>query len=420
MMVLRPEQRATVDKVKAVLKRYNLVYLAAQPRCGKTLMSISTAHEMGFRRILFLTKKKAISSIEADLKNSGLRFHRFIILNYEQMLTKNIPSTEDFDLIICDESTVLSAFPKPGAITKAVKKLVSKLPLILMSGTPSPESLSQLYHQFHVSYYSPFVEVNFYKWAKEFVDVKQVWRNGYMVNDYKKAKTKEIEEITKHYMVTLSQKEAGFTAVVEEKIIYVDVDDRLYRLMDVLKKNKVYEMKSGDTIVADTGARMQQLCHQISSGTVITGEEKERRTHILDTSKVKAIKNEFRGRKIAIYYLFIAEGEMLRREFPNHTDDPMEFNRRSDLVFICQFASGSMGVNLSTADDIVMYNIHFSATIYYQVRERTQARDRTKNSTLWWIFSKKGIEKHVYNAVVKKKDFTEKYFRENVLDLIGK
>src|SRR5690606_24994767 len=110
-------------------------------------------------------------------------------------------------------------------------------------------------------------------------------------------------------------------------IFYVDIDKRLYQLMRVLKDNKVYQMKkTGDYIVADTPVRMQQAFHQISSGTIITGEEGSKKYHVLDETKAWFIKTKFAGQKIAIYYNFISEGEILRRVFPNHTNDPDIFN----------------------------------------------------------------------------------------------
>jgi hypothetical protein len=61
---------------------------------------------------------------------------------------------------------------------------------------------------------------------------------------------------------------------------------------------------------------------------------------------------------------------------------------------------------------MVMYNIAFSATSYYQARARIQTRDRTKAAKLYWIFSDHGIEDKVYGVVKKKKNFTSYYFKK--------
>jgi hypothetical protein len=405
VITLRPEQRKCVDDGLAILKRHSLLYLAAEVRTGKTFMSLTIAKEAQWTKVCFITKKMAISSVESDYAKFGHQFIKFTVINFESV-DKLIP---EYNGYIIDEATSCGAFPKPGVRTKAIKKLTGKNPVILMSGTPNPEGYSQIFHQFWVSYYSPFsIYKNFYEWAKEYVDVKTKWIGGHQHKDYSRAKKEKIQEVVKHYMVTLSQEEAGFQSFVDEEILWVDIDPRMYTLMAHLKKNKVYKMKNGDYIVADTPVKMQTLFHQISSGTVIAKDA----SYVLDESKVKFIKQKFAGKKIAIFYKFVKEGELLRSYFPNHTDSPEEFNQFRDKTFICQIVSGRMGVNLKTADYLVMYNIDFSATSYFQGRARMQDFTRTEAAKLCWIFSRYGLERQVHAAVVKKKSFTLDYFKK--------
>jgi hypothetical protein len=415
-MILRPEQRTTVDRAKEILAEKNIVYLAAEVRTGKTLMALTVAHESAkqkFNRVCFITKKKAITSIEMDYANSGYRFDTFTCTNFEQVLKLN----PIYDLFIIDEAHALGQYAKPSERTKALRELVQDKPCILMSGTPHPETPSQIYHQFWVTQYGPFQAYsNFYKWARDYVAVKKKMINGWFINDYSGAIEAKVKEAIDPYMVRLSQEEAGFTSMVEEEILKVKIDERLYRLMDVLKKDKLYRMKSGDTIIADTPVKLQSLWHQLSSGTVtlvdIVKEKEVRKRFILDESKAWFIRGRFAGHKIAIFFKFIAEGELLKRIFPTWTDNPEEFNRNPDMTFICQVVSGREGTNLSTADALVMYNIDFSATSYWQARARMQTKDRIKASKLYWIFSEKGIEWEVYKAVSNKKNFTLAFFQK--------
>lgn len=413
-MILRTEQRVTVDKAKKILSTLGIVYLACEIRVGKTAMSLTIANEgvrKKYDRVLFVTKKLAIPSIEADYKKLGYKYHLRVI-NYEQ-LGKETPY---YNLIIADECHGLGAFAKPSLRTKELKRVMGSADLILMSGTPYPQTPSQVFHQFWPSELSPFASKykNFYAWAKDYVVIKKKFVNGWQINDYSHAKEDKVKEAIAPYLVTLSQEQAGFSSFVDEEIIEIDIDPQMYGLMKVLKKDKVYRMKkTGDTIVSDTPVKMQSLFHQISSGTV----KIEDKRYTLDTSKAQYIKDNFRGKKICIYFLFIQEGEVLRSFFPNHTDIPEEFNNSTDKVFIRQVVSGSMGVNLSTADVLIMYNIPFSAAIYWQVRGRMQVHERTIASKMVWLFSKHGLERSVYNAVLRKKDFTLDFFREYIKEL---
>jgi hypothetical protein len=416
---LRTYQLEAVNKIIPIMRERNLAYLAAAVRTGKNFMSFTVAKALGWRKVCFITKKSAFEGVKSDYQKWDHKFPVFDLFNYEQ--SHNIHPV--YDGYICDECHVVGAFPKPGKACKEIHKLIcaKKSPALLMSGTPSAESYSQLFHQFWLSPFTPFQGYGhrsgeFYGWAKEYVDIKQKFINGFRLNDYKKANEEKIKEVTQHYMVNVSQQDAGFTSFVKEEIFFVDIDKRLYDLMKILKDKKIYQLKkTGDYIVADTPARMMQCFHQISSGTIITGEEGNKKSHTLDESKAWFVKTKFAGQKIALYYYFVEEGELLRRLFPNNTDNPELFNSRDDLVFIRQMISGSLGVNVSTCDWLVMYNIGFSANVYWQVRARMQTQTRTKESKLAWIFSKDGIEKYVYKALQKKKPYTEKYFIKDFL-----
>ena len=97
------------------------------------------------------------------------------------------------------------------------------------------------------------------------------------------------------------------------------------------------------------------------------------------------------------------------------TFDAEQFNNSEDLVFVSQIVSGREGLNLSSADALVFYNIDFSAVSYWQSRARIQTKDREKQSSIYWIFAEKGIEDKIYKAVMDKKDYTLPHFKKDFL-----
>ena len=92
-----------------------------------------------------------------------------------------------------------------------------------------------------------------------------------------------------------------------------------------------------------------------------------------------------------------------------------EFNSTNKNIAL-QIVSGREGTKLSEAKALVFYNIDFSATSYWQARDRMTTKDR-KHNKIYWIFSIGGIEKDVYKSVTNKKDYTLKHFRRDFLDL---
>jgi SNF2 family DNA or RNA helicase len=382
-------------------------------RTGKTLTSLAIAYESGAKKVLFITKKKAITDIIDQAKEMGYDMEIYIT-NFEQL--QNVDGS--FDYIIIDEAHSLGAFPMASKRAKELKRICQGKKIIYLSGTPSPESYSQLYHQFWVSSYSPFYQYNnFYSWAKDYVTLRKKYVFNRSINDYSLANYEMIKEMTNHLFISFTQEQAGFESLVDEEIHYVTMEQSTYKFADKLKKDKIAINADGQVVKGDTAVKLMNKIHQIYSGTVII-DEPQRTAKVFDYSKANYIKDKFKGKKIAIFYKFVAEFYALQWVFGNKLEfDAKKFNEATDtdIVFCSQIVSGREGINLAGADDLVFYNIDFSAVSYWQSRARIQTKDRTKESKIHWIFSLNGIEDKIYKAVMNKKDYTLNHFKSDFL-----
>lgn len=415
MIELRPYQKEIVTEGIRILEEHKILYLALEVRTGKTLVALSICNYCDFKHVLFLTKKKAIASIQKDYDNLSPEY-RLTVTNYEQISKLN---PNDYGLIIIDEAQNFGAFPKPSKRTLLAKKLCAGKPIIFLSGTPSPESYSQLYHQLSLSSFSPLLQwTNFYKFCHAgFVEVKQKRISASQtINDYSDCNGDLLWKHIKHLFIRFSQAEAGFEAAVDEIILDVEMLPETHKIYRSLENHKIYSQYSrvnGNEINAtvNSGADLINKLAQISSGTLIF--DHDGKGVIIDWSKATFIVSYFAGKKIAIFYRYKAELELLKSFFPNWTDSPELFNAATNLTFLGQVQSAREGVNLSTADALVMYNIDFSATSYFQARARIQSKERKGSAPLYWIFSEHGIERKIYQAVTNKKNFTYSYYRSH-------
>ena len=406
-MQLRDYQVDISEQAVQILKEFGLVYLAMQVRTGKTITSLHIASLMGAKKVLFVTKKKAISSIQDDYDNSNCLYD-IDIINYESVHK----AVQDYNIIIVDEAHCLGQYPIPSERTKELKRICEGKPVIYLSGTPSPETYAQMFHQFWISSYSPFKDFkNFYAWHKEYgIPAKKYVYNRELA-DYSKVKQERIQSEISHLMLTYTQEEAGFEGLVQETILYVRMSDKVKWAIDRIKKDKLFKTKDGQVVLADTAVKEMQKIHQICSGSVKT---EDGNAVIFDDTKANFIKERFKGQKIAIFYKYIAEGLQLRVTFAGKiVEDPIAFNEATgDVVFISQIQSGREGINLSTAEALVMYNIDFSAVSYWQSRARMQTKDRTEPSKVYWIFTTGGIEERIFGMVQNKKDYTLSHFKK--------
>ena len=401
MKKLRDYQLDLSQKAVDILRDKKIVYLQFSVRTGKTATALETCRLYGAKKVLFLTKKKAISSIQDDYRDFGYTFDLTVINN--ESLAKVIDN--DFDVVIQDEAHGMGAFPKPSNKTKEFKARFSRIPLILLSGTMASESYSQVYHQFFLSAYSPFNQYkNFYAWRKVFTTPNMIYTSYGLAKDYSCAKIDLIDVVIQPYILKFTQEEAGFESKVNEKVIYFDSCNK--KVIDILKKDKVVQGKT-EVILADSGTKMMSKIHQLESGTC---KFESGNSMILDESKALFIKDHFKGKKLAIFYYYIEELHLLQFAFPNHTMDIEEFNT-TDKHYIGQQYSSAMGINLSAADCLVFFNFGFSGTNYIQSIDRLTTKDRKEND-VYFVYGKGSLTEKIHQVVKQKKNFTLKQFEK--------
>jgi hypothetical protein len=372
-------------------------------RTGKTITALQICENYGAKKVLFITKLKAISSIKSDASHYGFDT---TIINRESL---HKIETNDFDIVIIDEVHGYTSYPKPSKYHKDIKSRFGDLPMIFLSGTPTPESYSQFYHLFDLSNHSPFNDFsNFYKWANEYVDIKLKNLGYAQVKDYSDARKKDFWHRIRYYILTFTQVEAGFSTQVHENILYCDMQPITYKIIEKLQRDLVVENKEGQMILADTGVKLQQKMHQLYSGTC---KFEDGTSKVIDYSKAIFIKDYF-DCKIAIFYKFVEEFNALKVIFGNNlTNDLEEFNT-TDKSIALQIVSGREGISLAKADYLVYYNIDFSAVSYFQSKDRLTTMERKAND-VYWIFSMDGIESRIYRTVQLKKDYTNEMFKRD-------
>tara|TARA_R110002124_G_scaffold47191_4_gene140782 strand:+ start:8018 stop:9259 length:1242 start_codon:yes stop_codon:yes gene_type:complete len=412
MIEFRDYQKDIISRGSEVLKNNGFLYLAMEVRTGKTLTSLGIADKMDVEHVLFLTKKKAISSIVGDYDLMCPASFILFTINYESM--HKLPQNIKWDIVIIDEAHSLGAIPKPNKRAKDVKDLIkkNKSKVILMSGTPTPESYSQMYHQVYGIKGNPFEKyVSFYKFAKVYVDVKQRMINSMMINDYSRGMETIVDKMNP-YTIRFTQKEAGFENNIVEQVLEVEMSDLVYRLASKLQKNLVVEGNE-DVILADTPVKLMMKLHQMYSGTI---KFESGNSMILDLTKAQFIYDNFCATKVGIFYKFKEELNALKQVYGDQLCTELEDFDNTDKTIALQIVSGREGISLRNAEYLVYYNIDFSATSYWQSRDRMTTKD-SKLSKVFWVFAKGGIEKQIYKAVLQKKDYTLKHFKRDLLTL---
>lgn len=409
-VTFRDYQSDIITKGSQILMKHGFLYLAMEVRTGKTLTSLGIAEQVRAERVLFVTKKKALSTISDDYSLLSPSYYMCVI-NYESLHT--VMDEWKWDLIICDEAHGMGAFPKPSGRAELVAEVIRKCKpmVILLSGTPTPESYSQMYHQVYAIPNNPFAEFkNFYRFCDKYVNVKQRKINGLFVKDYSGG-LETIIKAMEPYTINYTQQEAGFMAETKEEILEVEMKPMTYAMIKKLKKDLVIEGKE-EIILADTPVKLMMKVHQMCSGTI---KFESGNSMILDLSKAEFIKEQFEGCKIGIFYKFKEEYNALKQVFGDELTTELSVFEDTHKNIALQIVSGREGISLKQAEYLVYYNIDFSATSYWQSKDRMTTKERLENQ-VYWIFAKGGIEHDIYKAVTKKKDYTVNHFKKDFYD----
>ena len=360
---LRDYQDRIAGEAADRLSRLGICYLGMECRTGKTLTALSAAERTGARSVLFVSKLKALPSVRNDYAMLQPPY-AMTAVNYESVHKVS----GEWDLVILDEAHNLGQFPRPNQRARRLREICGGLPVLYLSGTPSPESYSQLYHQLWVCSFSPWRKyANFYRWARDgYVRVRQRMINGQQMNDWSDADAERIGRDIAPFLITWS-------------------------------------------VLAANPATLLTKMHQISSGTVIA---ENGASIAFDDSKAIYIRDHFRG-KTAVFYVYRQEEEMLKRVFPDWTDDPEEFQASDSKVFISQVRRAREGVRLDSADALVFLNLEYSYLSYEQGRNRLVSKERETPADVWFLCSDCGIERSILEAVHGKTDFTLSYYRRH-------
>ncbi len=404
MIKLESHQIIAKDKAIPLLQKYGLVYLFGEPRIGKTFISLFIAKELNKKKVLFVTKKMAMKSILSDASKINMDI---TCINYESVTKVGT----DFDIVILDEAHRLKAFPKASKGAKDVYNITKKgISIIYLSGTPAIESGSGLFHQFKMSVNSPFKEwSNFYKWAKAgFVNKKQKRIPTGWITDYSDANLDLIHQYSNHLVIKITQEDAGFETKLDIEERYLDTPPVIDMLTNNIIKDGIF-VGTDTEIVADSAVKKLSKAHQLIGGTVITEDGKGR---VVSTYRAKYIKENFVDKKIAIFYTYKAERGMLLDSLRDIVETPEEFNEIPNSIFIGQIKSASEGVNLSSAEYLIFFNVMYSGTAYVQALDRASYRGRKTAPKVIFLLSHNGIDRKILEAVQNKQVYNAQLFRK--------
>ena len=391
-----PYQVEFSEKAYSILAEHMIVYLAMEERTGKTLTAILTCEKAAVKRILVITKKKAISGWVDTLAKFKHTKH-YTVINYHQA----VKVTEDYDLVILDEAhNYISAFPKVGKLWSKIAARTRGKPLIYISATPYAQGVRLLYHQFALSKWSPFKKfTTAYSWFKAYGIPDTIYLSGRQVESYKLANTEDVLRACNHLFLKATRQELGFGHEPQDKLHYIELGPKTREVYNIILKQKVINLNSF-LIEYDTTMKLRTALHMLEGGVAKANQDY---IELGNREKVDYILKEWGDTEdLVIMYNYKAELTKLESIFKK--------------ALILQATSYAEGVDLSHKKHLVIYSQDFSTARHSQRRARQANKNRAEDIIVHFLLVKKGISEQVYKTVsLNKKNYIDSLFEGNLL-----
>ncbi len=312
-----------------------------------------------------------------------------------------------FDMVVIDE---LSTFKNPSSQRfKAIKK---KLPLVKrfvgLTGTPSPNSLLDLWAQVYLIDRGERLETAFSRYRERY------FRATHQVSDHvynwelregsEDLIYKQIEDIA------LSMKASDYLDMPEriDTKQVVTLSNKERKLYDELEKYYILEDETDGTIVAQSGASLSQKLLQLSNGAVYTDDEEVRQIHDRKLDKLEEIIEEAQGQPILVFYNFKHDKDRILERFDDvlTLDDKGykdKWNSGKAKILLAHPASAGHGLNLQQGGHIIVwFGLTWSLELYQQANARLYRQGQEHTTIIHHIMTENTIDQRVYQALQNK------------------
>lgn len=312
-----------------------------------------------------------------------------------------------FDMIVVDE---LSTFK--NHTSQRFKALKKKLPLVKrfvgLTGTPSPNSMMDLWAQVYLIDSGERLEKSFTRFRERYFkpthQLSEHVFNWELREDAEELIYQKIED------VCISMKASDYLDMPEriDTVQEVTLSNKERKLYEELERDYILESEEDGTIVAQSGASLSQKLLQLSNGAVYTDEQDVRQVHDRKLDKLEEIVEESQGQPILLFYNFKHDKERILKRFKQavvlgsdgYKD---EWDKGNIEILLAHPASAGHGLNLQQGGHIIVwFGLTWSLELYQQANARLYRQGQDNTTIIHHIMIDNTIDQRVYKALQNK------------------
>lgn len=311
-----------------------------------------------------------------------------------------------FDMVIIDES---SSFKNPRSLRfRALRKVLPQIKrMVLLTGTPSPRSLMDLWPQLYLLDRGERLGRTLTAYRSAYFRPGK--SNGFTVFEWLPNKDAQ-EKIHKAIGdICVSMSAADWLDIPEkmDNIIEIELPTKARKIYDTLKRDYAITIQQDD-ITAVNAAVLTGKLLQVANGALYHDDKTYTEIH---KAKIDALKElaESATTPAIVFYWLKSDLERLKREFPNARtlDDEKDLtdwnNGKIDMLLLHPSSAGH-GLNLQAGGHtIVWFGLTWSLELYQQANARLHRQGQRSSVIVHHILARDTMDERVLKALQQKR-----------------
>ena len=414
---------------------------------GKTLITLTALKELIYNRfevskVLVIAPKKVA---EVTWQDEIDKWEEFSLLRYSTVLgsqaqrVKALHTPSDiyiinrdnvkwlveyyknawpFDCVVCDEfSSFKNHSSRRFVALASVKPKIKRL--IGLTGTPSPNSLLDLWAQVYLLDGGERLGRSFYGYRGAYFDSDYMGYNFEPKAFVKETITDRISDIC------ISMKSEDYLDLPDliERVIPVSLDSKAQKHYNQLEKEAVLELEDAEDIDAASAAALSTKLLQLAHGAVYDAAGAWHEIHRCKIDAFMETVEQLAGKPALVFYSFKHDKDRilealratkLKARVYQGPEDQRDWNARKIDVLLTHPASSAYGLNLQRGGNhIIWFGLPWSYELYTQANKRLHRQGQSEKVIAHHLVVKDSRDEDVMEALKRKED-TQNYVLESL------
>lgn len=314
-----------------------------------------------------------------------------------------------FETLVVDESSKFKSWSANR--TKALRKLLPRFDYrLILTGTPSPNSLEDLFAQVFIVDLGQSLGSGISKFRNRYF-----YRGGYGGYKYQPNQGAQaaIEQKISHLCLRLAAEDHLDLPELLVNDVWVDLPNKVQKEYKRLEREMFLELENDKELIASNAGAKYNACKQMAGGGVYDEDKQAVHIHSAKIDAVVDIVDELQGKPVLIAFQYRHDLERLRRAFPKiHNIDGSTSGKETELLvekwnrgelshLAVQPQALSHGINMQAGPgrDIIWLGLTDNLETYLQLNARIHRQGVTGGVRVHRILARRTVDEAVKDRI---------------------